>query len=79
MDYFDGSFLYISRYRMEIFFETAKFKYFLGMPDIPDTFFGLTVDAGSKPTYEEKLRVPPGVYMGTDLYFYSSLVLQARD
>ena len=24
------------------------------MPDIPDVFWGLTVDAGSKPTYEEK-------------------------
>ena len=27
--------------------------------------------------YEEKLRVPPGVSLGTDLYFYSSLVWRA--
>ena len=29
--------------------------------------------------YDEKLRVTPGVSLGTDLYFYSSLVWQARD
>ena len=29
--------------------------------------------------YEEKLRVPPGVSLGIDLYFYSSLVWRARD
>ena len=29
--------------------------------------------------YEEKLRVPRGVSLGTDLYFYSSLVWRARD
>ena len=29
--------------------------------------------------YEEKLRVPLGVSLGTDLYFYSSLVWRARD
>ena len=29
--------------------------------------------------YEEKLRVPPAVSLGTDLYFYSSLVWRARD
>ena len=29
--------------------------------------------------YEEKLRVPPGVSLGTDLYFYSNLVWRARD
>ena len=47
-----------------IFFWTAKFQIFLGMPDIPDFFFfffffwggggGYTVDAGSKPMDEEK-------------------------
>ena len=32
---------------------------FVGLPDIPDIFFGLTVDASwSKHTYEEKMRVP---------------------
>ena len=34
---------------------------------------------GSKPLYEEKLRVPPGVSLGTDLDFYSSLVWRTRD
>ena len=29
--------------------------------------------------YDEKLRVPPGVSLGTDLYFYPSLVWRARD
>ena len=29
--------------------------------------------------YEEKLRVPPGVSLGTDLYFYSSLVWRVQD
>ena len=29
--------------------------------------------------YEEKLKVPPGVSLGKDLYFYSSLVWRARD
>ena len=29
--------------------------------------------------YEEKLRVPPGESLGTDLHFYSSLVWRARD
>ena len=29
--------------------------------------------------YEEKLRVPPGVFLGTDLYFYSSFVWRAWD
>ena len=60
----------------------ANFQIFLGIPDIPlflliffiDFFWGVggwgkTVDAGSKPMYEEKLRVPPGVSLGTYLYF----------
>ena len=29
--------------------------------------------------YEEKMRVPPGVSLGTDSYFYSSLAWRARD
>ena len=69
------------------FFWTAKFQVLLVVPDIPDFFFfgggggrGLnTVDAGSKPMDEEKMRVPPGVSLGTDLYFYSSLVWRARN
>ena len=55
------------------------------MPNIPVFFFffflggGETVDAGSKPVYEGKLRAPPEVSMGTYLNFYSSLVWRARD
>ena len=29
------------------------------MPDIPDIFYEKTVDAGSKPTYKETMRVRP--------------------
>ena len=35
-------------------------EYFWDMPDIPDIFLGLTVDAGSKPTYQEKIEYPLG-------------------
>ena len=57
-------------------FWAANFQIFLGIPDIPDFFFfliffflggggwGSTVNAGSKPMYEEKLRVPPGGVFG---------------
>ena len=84
--------LFKVKYKMRILFGAAKFQIFLGMPDIPDFFlffyffgggggwgWGLTVNAGSKPMYEEKLRVPNMVSLGTDLYFYSSLVWRARD
>ena len=82
-----GSFLYIlGLFKVKIqngnIFGAAKFQIFWGMPDIPDFFVGgggETVDAGSKPMYEEKLRVPPGLSLGTDLYLYSSLVWRARD
>ena len=61
---------------MGIFFWAANFQIFLDIPDIPDVFFffffggggggrGQTVDAWSKPMYEEKLRAPPGVSLGT--------------
>ena len=43
----------------DIFGGLLKFKYFLGMLEIPDIFWGRIVDAGSQPTYEEKMRVPP--------------------
>ena len=33
--------------------------FFFGMPGVPDIFWGLTVDAGSKPTSEAKMRVLP--------------------
>ena len=29
--------------------------------EIPDIVWGYTVDTGPEPTYEEKMRVPPGV------------------
>ena len=56
-----GSFLR-SRYRIGIFFWVAKISnIFYWVLEIPDIFLGWTVDAGSEPTYEEKIRVPPGV------------------
>ena len=43
---------------MGILFGLLKFKTcFWGYADIPDIFFGWTVDAGSEPRYKEKLRV----------------------
>ena len=54
-----GSFLR-SRYRIwNIFLGCQNFKYFFGVLEIPDIFWGWTVDAGPEPTYEEKMRVPP--------------------
>ena len=45
---------------MGIFFGVAKISnIFFGVLEIPDIFWGLRVDAGSEPTYAEKLRVPP--------------------
>ena len=35
------------------------FKYFFCMADVPGICLGLTVDAGSKHTYEEKLVLSP--------------------
>ena len=73
---------------MEIFFVAAKFQIFLGIPDIPGVFLFLFLffiffwggmGGGWKPMYAEKLRVSPGVSLGTDLYFYSSLVWRAQD
>ena len=90
-DYFRGSFPYIlgllrSRYRMEIFFVAAKFQIFLGISDIPGVFllfffycFFFWGGGVCKPMYAEKLRVSPGVSLGTDLYIYSSLVWRAQD
>ena len=52
---FQGFFLR-SMCRMGILFWVAQnYKYFFwGLANIPDIFWGWTVDAGSKPTYEEK-------------------------
>ena len=43
----------------DIFWGLQNFKYFFGVFEIPDIFWGWTVDAGSEPTYAEKIRVPP--------------------
>ena len=61
----------------------AKFQIFLGMPDIPEFFFlegGLGVNSRCwvQAYVGRKLRISPGVSLGTDLYFYSSLVWRAR-
>ena len=57
--YFSVFKLYIQN--VDIFGGCKNFKYFLGVLDITDVFGCLTVDAGSKPTYEYKMRVPPGI------------------
>ena len=49
-----------SRYRIGIIFWVANISnIFLGFLKSLIFFFGLTVDAGSEPTYTEKNRVPP--------------------
>ena len=48
-----------SRYKIGIFLGLLKIKMFFGVLKIPDIFWGWTVDAGSEPTYAEKIRVPP--------------------
>ena len=62
LDWFYGSFLYI--YRMGLLFWVAKISTIF--VDMPDIFFGLTVDASwSKHTYEEKKNenTPPPVML----------------
>ena len=45
---------------MGIFCWVAKISnIFFGVLEIPDIFLGWMVEAGSEPTYEEKIRVPP--------------------
>ena len=44
---------------MGVFFGLLKIQIFFGVLEIPDIFWGCTVDAGSEPTYTEKMRVPP--------------------
>ena len=53
--------------------DVQKYQAFWGLLDIPDIFGGLTVDAGPKPTYEEKIRVPP--WGGGTLMFSSYIGL----
>ena len=36
-----------------------KFQIYFWVLDIPDIFLRQTVDAGTNPTYEENVRVPP--------------------
>ena len=58
LDYFWGSFLYILGLFLKVKVQNwglLNFNYFFGMPDIPDIFLGLTVVAGSKPTYQENI------------------------
>ena len=66
-----------SRYRVGIFFGTIKFSNIISFGVC--LIFLKTVDAGSKPTYDGKLKIHPGESVGKDLYFYSSLVWVARD
>ena len=42
----------------DIFWGCKNFKYFFGVLEIPDIFWGLKVDAGSESTYVEKIREP---------------------
>ena len=44
---------------LRYFFGLLKSQIFFGGLEIPDIFWGRTVDAGSEPTYAEKIRVPP--------------------
>ena len=62
IDYFGGSFLYIlgvfflrSRYLWKYFRRLLKFQTLFWVSQI----FLILVDAGFKPTYQEKMRVPP--------------------
>ena len=43
----------------DIFSGCQNFKYFFGVLEIPDIFWGWRVDAGPQPMSEEKLRVSP--------------------
>ena len=55
-----GSFLKVKGHNGAYFWGLLKSQIFFGVVEIPDIFLGWTVDAGPEPTYEEKLRVPPG-------------------
>ena len=63
---FGGSFIYISRFfkakgeNWNIFLGLLDLNYFLGMPDIPDTFWVQSADAGSNLRIKNKIRVTPG-------------------
>ena len=45
-----------------IFWVAKNSNTFLGVLEIPDIFGGCMVDAGSEPTYTEKMRVPDTRY-----------------
>ena len=69
LDWFQGSFLCILGSLLKVNVQNGDIlgvakisNKFWGMPDIPDIFL-LTVDAASKPTYEEKNKStpPPGI------------------
>ena len=50
-----GSFFKVKVQNWDIFLGCQNFKYFFGVLEIPDIFLGRTVDAGSEPTYSEKI------------------------
>ena len=49
-----------------IFWGVLKFQKKIGVLEIPDSFLGRTVDAGPKPTYEEKSESTPPPPLGVD-------------
>ena len=55
------------------------FKYFFCMADVPDIYLGLTVDAGSKQTYEVKMSVIPPLWYSCAKPVQNSCVSSNRD
>ena len=55
-----GSYLKVNVQNGGYFWGLLEFQIFFGVLEIPDIFLGLTEDAGPEPTYEYKVRVPPG-------------------
>ena len=56
-----------SRYRLGIFLGLQNFNFFC-ISDTPDIIWGLSLDAGPTPTYEEKLKVPPPLFNWDSLF-----------
>ena len=54
-----GSFLKVNVQNGGYFFGLLKFQIFFGVLEIPD-ILGVRIDAGPEPTYQEKMRAPPG-------------------
>ena len=69
MDFLGGHFYIFYGFFLKVKVQESQISnIFCGMPDI---FFRLTVDAGSRPTCEEKLRVPP-THTGKRIFHRSS-------